>query len=183
MAGFEYKVIPAPHKGEKAKGIKTPEARFSHSLEQLMNSLGAEGWEYQRADTLPSSERSGLTGSQTVWRHILVFRRPLTQALPHVGEPAVTPSVDAPVKAEHGHAPTADLRSDAEAQQATEPQPEAARTTHEDAVTDTDYPAGQPGATQMQRDNGVEETSEVSGPSKSLNSLAKSRKSPFGSNT
>ena len=55
--------------------MKTPEARFSNALEQMMNELAAEGWEYQRAETLPSIERSGLTGSTTEWRNVLVFRR------------------------------------------------------------------------------------------------------------
>lgn len=59
----------------KAKGVKTPEARFALALQETMNEMGAEGWEYQRAETLPSVERTGLTGSTTNWRHVLVFRR------------------------------------------------------------------------------------------------------------
>ena len=55
--------------------MKTPEARFSNALERMMNELAAEGWEYQRAETLPSIERSGLTGSTTEWRNVLVFRK------------------------------------------------------------------------------------------------------------
>ena len=76
MAVYEYKVVPAPWKGEKAKGVKTPEARFAHAVETAINTLAAEGWEYLRADFLPSDERSGLTGSTTQWRNLLVFRRP-----------------------------------------------------------------------------------------------------------
>lgn len=75
MPEFEYKVVPAPTRGEKAKGVKTPEARFALALEQLMNQLAAEGWEYLRADMLPSEERQGLTGTTTNWRNMLVFRR------------------------------------------------------------------------------------------------------------
>ena len=75
MPAYEYKVVPAPTKGLKAKGIKTPEARFSHAIENLMNGLGADGWEYLRADTLPSVERAGLTSTTTEWRNLLVFRR------------------------------------------------------------------------------------------------------------
>lgn len=40
-----------------------------------MNDMAASGWEYQRAETLPSTERAGLTGSTTEWRNLLVFRR------------------------------------------------------------------------------------------------------------
>lgn len=75
MSGWEYKVVPAPKKGVKAAGVKGPEGRFANALEALMNEMGTQGWEYQRAETLPSLERSGLTGNTTEWRNLLVFRR------------------------------------------------------------------------------------------------------------
>lgn len=79
---YEYKVVPAPVKGIKAKGLKTPEARFALGVEQAINALAAEGWEYQRSDVLPSEERVGLTGSETHWRTLLVFRRAVAVAAP-----------------------------------------------------------------------------------------------------
>ncbi len=75
MQRYEYKVVPAPNKGTKAKGVKTPHGRFANSIEQLLNTMGQDGWEYQRAELLPSEERSGLTGSTVNWRNVLVFRR------------------------------------------------------------------------------------------------------------
>jgi hypothetical protein len=75
MPRYEYKVVPAPSKGIKGKGISGPEARFSFAIQELMNGMAGSGWEYQRAETLPSIERSGLTGSTTEWRNVLVFRR------------------------------------------------------------------------------------------------------------
>lgn len=75
MPRYEYKVVPAPSKGMKGKGVRGPEARFSYALQELMNGLAGYGWEYLRAETLPSVERSGLTGSATEWRNVLVFRR------------------------------------------------------------------------------------------------------------
>jgi len=77
MPSYEYRVVPAPTKGKKAKGTKTPEGRFALSVEASLNEMGALGWEYLRAELLPSEERSGLTGSTTNWRNVLVFRRPL----------------------------------------------------------------------------------------------------------
>ena len=74
---FEYKVIPAPSRGSKAKGVKGTQARFANTLQTLMNELGADGWEYQRADTLPVEERQGLTGKATSYQNMLVFRRAL----------------------------------------------------------------------------------------------------------
>jgi hypothetical protein len=75
MQRFEYKVIPAPKRGEKARGVKTTEDRFAFALTQLMNGLGADGWDYVRADTLPCEERSGFTGTKTTFQNVLVFRR------------------------------------------------------------------------------------------------------------
>lgn len=72
---FEYKIVPAPRRGQKAKGVKGTEARFAFALEALMNDLAQDGWEYLRAETLPSEERAGLTGRAVVERHVLIFRR------------------------------------------------------------------------------------------------------------
>ena len=80
MAQFEYKVVPAPKRGLKARGIKGTEAMFANALATLMNEAAAEGWEYQRTDSLPCEERSGLTGRVTVFQNMLVFRRALSVA-------------------------------------------------------------------------------------------------------
>lgn len=101
MIGYEYKVIPAPAKGVKAPGIKGPEARFANAREQRMNAMAAEGWEYQRADILPSEERQGLTSTHTVYRSVLVFRRPLAEAAvdtPDALTPAPEQQDDAPAE-------------------------------------------------------------------------------------
>lgn len=96
MIHYEYRVIPSPAKGEKARGVKTPEARFARTVEAELNRMGADGWEYIRADLLPSEERSGLTGSVTNWRTLLVFRRPLTEG----ASARIEPSLAAPVPVE-----------------------------------------------------------------------------------
>ena len=75
MTQFEYRVVPAPVRGIKARGARTPEDRFAQALAEVMNDLGRDGWEYVRCDTLPSEERTGLTGRTTVYRNMLVFRR------------------------------------------------------------------------------------------------------------
>ncbi len=75
MIRYEYKVVPAPKKGLKAKGLRTSEARFANALQDVMNEMGAEGWEYLRCDTLPAVERQGLTGKATVYQNMLVFGR------------------------------------------------------------------------------------------------------------
>jgi len=82
MTQFEYRVIPAPVRGIKARGARTPEDRFALALAEVMNDLGRDGWEYLRCDTLPSEERTGLTGRTTVYRNMLVFRRSVAAAAP-----------------------------------------------------------------------------------------------------
>lgn len=76
MTHYEYKVVPAPSRGQKAKGVKSPPGRFANALESLMNKLAADGWEFLRTETLPSEERTGLTSSTTTYRSVMVFRRP-----------------------------------------------------------------------------------------------------------
>jgi len=77
MPRFEYKVVPAPNRGLKAKGVKRAEDRFALALSAVMNKLGAEGWDYIRSDILPTEERSGLASKQTIYHNMLVFRREL----------------------------------------------------------------------------------------------------------
>lgn len=79
MQLYEYKVIPAPRRGEKAKGAKSVADRFGVALANAMNDMARDGWEYLRADTLPCEERVGLTGSATNFQHMLVFRRAVAQ--------------------------------------------------------------------------------------------------------
>lgn len=81
MPTYEYRVVPAPVKGQKAKGVRGHEARFAYALQVVMNQMASEGWEYMRAETLPAEERHGLTNVSTVYRNVLVFRRPLDTGL------------------------------------------------------------------------------------------------------
>lgn len=104
MSQYEYRVVPAPSRGEKARGVKTTAERYALALSNLMNRLGAEGWEYQRADSLPVEERVGLTGSRTSFQHMLVFRRPLAEgaaaplilSTPDPAPPKLGAATDAP---------------------------------------------------------------------------------------
>lgn len=153
MAQYEYRVVAAPTRGVKAKGIKTAEDRFSHALEEIINQYAIQGWEYLRAETLPSVERSGLRSSTTNWRNMLVFRRATQEEEAVV---SVVTAEKAPV------APAASVRK--------EPAIVAPQTPDDDASQSE-------GATRMLTDNGVEEPSDVSGMTNSLKQLASSRNS------
>ena len=80
LQDYEYKVVPAPRRGEKTRNAKTTEDRFAHAVQVLMNGLAVDGWEYVRADTLPCDERSGLTGTKTTFQNLMVFRRAVNAA-------------------------------------------------------------------------------------------------------
>lgn len=162
MSGWEYKVIPAPNKGIKGAGIKGPEARFANAIEGLMNDMGAQGWEYQRAETLPSVERSGLTGSTTEWRNVLVFRRAATTALDDFEPELLPPPAPAPTVQNEPPAqtPDADATKDGD-------------DTHAAAVTDAQTTAQHP--TEGHSDNGVEDTSDMQDITASLKNLAAQR--------
>ena len=75
MSKFEYRAIPAPTRGTKARGAKSTEDRFALSITEALNEMAEEGWEYVRAETLPCDERKGLTGTQTTYQNILIFKR------------------------------------------------------------------------------------------------------------
>ena len=98
MTSYEYKVVPAPTKGQKAKGVKASEDRFALGIQTLMNDYASDGWEYVRAETLPSTERAGLTGSTTEWRNLLVFRRATSSSVNNAVHAEPDP-VSAPVQA------------------------------------------------------------------------------------
>ncbi|MBR3372277.1 MAG: DUF4177 domain-containing protein [Rhodobacteraceae bacterium] len=98
MQSYEYLAVPAPVKGQKVKGLKTPAERYAHQLTLLLNDLAREGWEYWRADCLPSEERKGLTGTMTVHNNMLVFRRPSAETLaehPQFAETRMAPTLPA----------------------------------------------------------------------------------------
>lgn len=107
---YEYKVIPAPTRGEKVRGAKLTEDRFAHALGNLMNKMGREGWDYMRAETLPCEERTGFTKRSTSFQNMLVFRRPLDtgtedrEAMPAMILRAETAAGDPPQAAKEVHA-------------------------------------------------------------------------------
>jgi len=76
MPFFEYKVIPAPTIGKKAKGIKGANGRFANAIAEEINQMANDGWEYMHAESLPSIERQGLTRKKReVYQSVLIFKR------------------------------------------------------------------------------------------------------------
>lgn len=99
MQQYEYLALPAPRRGNKIKGLKTPAERFAHAVTALMNDVAAEGWEFWRTECLPSEERKGFTGTSVVENHLMIFRRLSAEALAEqvaATEP-VYPAAPAPI--------------------------------------------------------------------------------------
>lgn len=161
MPRYEYKVVPAPTKGRKGKGIKGAEARFSNALQDLMNGLAGYGWEYLRAETLPSIERSGLTSTTTEWRNVLIFRRPRrADTEDFAPELLPAPEEDA-VPTDALEEPQADV---AKPSDATPVQPQTSDAAIDESTREQAW------------DNGVEDTSDVRDIGASLGKLAATRK-------
>jgi len=95
MPQYEFRVIPAPRQGLKAKGLRSTEDRFAHAVEVQMNDMAAHGWEFLRSETLPCDERVGLTGRQTVFQTMLVFRREAEAAAARPRMPMLAAPVEA----------------------------------------------------------------------------------------
>ena len=74
MKLYEYRVIPAPQRTQRVKGVKSTGDRFAHLLTDAINELAEDGWEYVRAETLPCEERKGLTKRENSMQTVLVFR-------------------------------------------------------------------------------------------------------------
>lgn len=133
---YEFKVIPAPTKGKRAKGAKGAPGRFANALSLLMNDMAEEGWEFQRAESLPSVERVGLTGSETHQHNLLVFRR----LHPASAEPFQPTALPAPAAAPVSQQPEPQLTTKPAAEiAAPSPAPDAQQT-DEDTPAETDEP-------------------------------------------
>ena len=82
MQTYEYRVVPAPKRSKRIKGVKGTAGRFAAILMETMNEQAVEGWEYLRSDSLPVEEKPGLLKSRVeTYQTVLVFRREIRTAL------------------------------------------------------------------------------------------------------
>lgn len=76
MAYYDYKVVPAPHRSRKAKGISDPAELFALTLTDAINQHARDGWEYLRAENMPVQTPRGFLKRPTEDSvSVLVFRR------------------------------------------------------------------------------------------------------------
>jgi hypothetical protein len=115
MTHYDYKVVPAPKRARKVKGIRAPDELFALTLTEAINEVARQGWEYVRAEHLQAEAsrgwlRSASQGEQTV----LVFRRereslgPRLAAVRAEPEAPVPPDAPAPLPAAEPPTPPAE---------------------------------------------------------------------------
>ena len=114
---FEYKTVGAPERAKRRRGLRSQSDRVAAAFEEILQSEAVDGWEYQRTDLLPVTERAGWFGrSHEVHRAVMVFRRPLDRVAPVESEatlhraPSVTPAPVRPLAPEPQVSDDPDLR-------------------------------------------------------------------------
>jgi hypothetical protein len=59
MTYYDYKVIPAPKRAKRVKGVHGTEDLFALTLTEAINEVARQGWEYVRAEHLPAEAPRG----------------------------------------------------------------------------------------------------------------------------
>ena len=76
MNHYEYKVVPAPRRAKRVRGVKAAEELFALTLTDAINEVARQGWEYVRAEHLPAEAPGGwFRGGTAAEQSVLVFRR------------------------------------------------------------------------------------------------------------
>jgi hypothetical protein len=103
MTHYDYKVIPAPRKVKRVKGVSGAEELFAVTLTDTINEVARQGWEYVRAERLTAeAPRGWLRPAVAEEQSVLVFRRQREQLGPRLAvargaEPAMAlPTEPAP---------------------------------------------------------------------------------------
>lgn len=96
MSVYEYKVTPAPRRPNRIKGVKSQAEAFAATLAEAINIAAREGWEYVRAEQLPSIDRGGWfrRSAETV-ETVLIFRRERTSVEPRLAAARAEAGLDA----------------------------------------------------------------------------------------
>ena len=83
--GYEYRVIPAPRRLKRIKGMSSTAEIFAATLTESINAEARGGWEYVRSESLTAEEPAGwFRRAAIVEETMMIFRRPLAH---HASEP------------------------------------------------------------------------------------------------
>ena len=77
MSYFDYKVVPAPRRAKRSRGVNDPDELLALTLTEAINEHARQGWEYVRAELLAAEAPGRLfRRAKPVDCTLLVFRRP-----------------------------------------------------------------------------------------------------------
>jgi hypothetical protein len=98
MSYYDYKVVPAPQRVKKVRGVTGAADLFALTLTDAINEVARQGWEYVRAETMVAEAPRGfLRKAAASEQTMLVFRRPREHLSPRLAAaPEETPLEDAP---------------------------------------------------------------------------------------
>ena len=77
MPYYDYKVVPAPRRMKKVRGVNDSDELLAMTLTEAINEHARQGWEYVRAESLSAETPGGwLRRGRAVTQTLLVFRQP-----------------------------------------------------------------------------------------------------------
>ena len=95
MTSYDYKVVPAPRRARKIKGVRGADELFATTLAEAINEVARQGWEYIRTETLVAEGPGGWFRRGSASDHpVMIFRRARESAGPRLA--AVGPVQEAP---------------------------------------------------------------------------------------
>lgn len=85
MSYYDYKVIPAPRRSRRVKGIHAASDLFALTLTETINEIARQGWEFMRAELMAAEAPKGWFRRAVVAEEtVLVFRRPREHLSPRL---------------------------------------------------------------------------------------------------
>jgi hypothetical protein len=85
MSYYDYKIVPAPKRAKKVKGVSGAADLFALTLNDAVNELARQGWEYYCSEQLSIQTPGGwLSRSRTEEHTVLVFRKPREHLSPRI---------------------------------------------------------------------------------------------------
>lgn len=85
MSFYDYKIVPAPKRAKKVKGVSGAADLFALTLNDAVNELARQGWEYYCSEQLSIQTPGGwLSRSRTEEHAVLVFRKPREHLSPRI---------------------------------------------------------------------------------------------------
>lgn len=89
MSYYDYKIVPAPKKAKKVKGVSGVADLFALTLNDAINEIARQGWEYYGSEQLSIQTPGGwFSRSKTEEHTVLVFRKPREHLSPRIATEA-----------------------------------------------------------------------------------------------